>query len=922
MVTIKFYKDPVKSEHTECQFNTLVEYLSESSFSKDQLLDFRFFHDEILGQEIDQSDSSFLDISEGVVAITLDSMIPRGPETWIYLAIAAVVAIVTILLVPKPELPASRDQQSATNGLGSPSNEPRINQRIDDIFGSVTKHTPPLWQVPYRIGVDNQETEILLMCVGRGKYLLEQEKLYDGNTRIIDIPNAQFSKYEPGTYPGNGTPSLQIGDDITEKIGIYRQSNDLNPSELLPPNDLFNSGLEWKLTGNSPTEGLMEAITIPTEFNFEEYYNVGDIVLLEGINYFEADGTTDLYYDLSGNATSAQFDVYKTPVDISDNGNVEYEITGVTSNTITVIIPNTVSQDITNAWAAMTAYVVINESFFAFNFTNTAFTTLSIPVLGVEWFGDTGLTTPVDITSTEYTQLVGKKFNAALGPFNVPDGATEIILNFVSESGFYKLNNNNETSIVDSIEIKIEELDNSGDPTGLFTDVVTGYFSNTSVRKSVFKTARIVLPYTKARVSASRLGNRDKSDGISNVDIIKWRDLYTFEPVNILDFGDVTLAHVVIPSNSESQLIKERKQNMDVTRLITEYIGNGVFGSPESFATDDFAQILTHISLDPRIGRLTLDNINADGFLLRSDQIKTYFGSDEMVRFGHDFDDTNVTYQDMFIRICEVVNCLPYVQNGVYDNFFEGRQAVSSMQVTCRNKIINSESREQIFEREHDGVEVSYRDENSSISETIYLPNDRSALNPDRRELPGCVTAIQAFRYASRIFNKQLYSRLKVSFDVDEFGRNIIPGKRIDSPDSTRFTLREGVTDGYRIYDGEVIEALGLSIELSEPVTFIDGEDHYIVFTKENGDNSESILCTRVDDFRVSLSVLPLESVYDGYSKDRTKYTFSSEQLRDSVALIPQTIEFKVTDEGSETNTIGSINYSDQYYKDDLEFPT
>ncbi|MCP4984689.1 MAG: hypothetical protein GY928_01110 [Colwellia sp.] len=919
MVTIKHYSDPINSDFTEGEYSSVLSYLQHCCYSKEELLDLRFFHGEILGEEIDQSNVSFLDIDNGTIAIVSDKMVPRGGDFWYYVVIAVVAALVAIALAPRPTLPGSRKQQSATNKLGSPTNEPRINERIDDIFGTITKHTPPLWQVPYRIGVDNQETEVLLLCIGRGKYLIEEEKVYDGNTLLLNIENSQFSKYEPNTYPGNGTPSLQIGNDIDEKIGIYRQSNDLNPSELLPPNELANSNLKWELTG-SGLSGLLKAVVIPDDFNFTEYFEVGDSISLAGINYFEYDTLVTLY---DSSTTAYQFVTYKDPVDLGDDEALNYLITNVTTDTITVTIPLSASTEVTDAWAAMTDYPVPEISYRALNNSVTSFYTFDNTITIGIWYEEIGKVNIVNVTTNNYLILTGKQYEGRLGPFVVPDEAEEIILNFVSSSGFYKMIGNNETSITAIVKIVIDEINEEGLTTGSSTTYSLTYKSNEDgVRKSVFQTKRIVLPYSMSTVSAYRDTIRDKNDDISNVDIITWRDIYSFKSVPGVDFGDVTLAHVVIPSNSQSQLIKERKQNMDVTRLITQYLGEGEFGVTESFATDDFSQILTHISLDPHIGRLTLDNINADGLLILSDQIKNYFNSDEMVRFGYDFDDSNLTYQDMFITVCNVVNCLPYVQDGMYDAFFEGKQDVSGCQITCRNKIIDSESREQVFERQYDGVEVTYRDELTSISETVYLPSDRSALNSDIIELSGCTTQLQAFRFASRVYNKQLYSRLKVSFEVDEFGRNIIPGKRIDSPDSTRFTLREGVKDGYRVYEGEVIEVTGVNVELSEPVTFTEGEDHYIVFTNENGDNSESILCTSVDDLTILLTALPSEPIYDGYSKDRTKYTFASEQLRDSIALIPQTIEFKINDNGDEINTINSINYHPSYYKDDLEFPS
>ena len=56
------------------------------------------------------------------------------------------------------------------------------HQRIDDIFGYVRKHVPPLWQYPYRIGINNQEAEVMLLCVGRGKYDIDLQQVYDGDT--------------------------------------------------------------------------------------------------------------------------------------------------------------------------------------------------------------------------------------------------------------------------------------------------------------------------------------------------------------------------------------------------------------------------------------------------------------------------------------------------------------------------------------------------------------------------------------------------------------------------------------------------------------------------------------------------------------------------------------------------------------------
>ena len=121
---------------------------------------------------------------------------------------------------------------------------------------------------------------------------------------------------------------------------------------------------------------------------------------------------------------------------------------------------------------------------------------------------------------------------------------------------------------------------------------------------------------------------------------------------------------------------------------------------------------------------------------------------------------------------------------------------------------------------------------------------------------------------------------------------------------------------------GAYIDNFATSI--AAPTRMKIGADNLLYVLQWNGNGKVrryQLNGTFVDEFKVLLASIPAESIYDGYSKDRTKYTFSSEQVRGSIALIPQTIEFKADDEGNEINTIGSVNYSDQYYKDDLEFP-
>ena len=913
MVTIRYFKSATSKEFESHWVNSVADFLKLKQFSKDELLDLRFFKGDVLGEEIDTLDVSFLDISNGEIEIFHGSNIPQGPIVpFLPYIFGALTFIASIAL--RPSIPSTEglSQSSATNALGASKNEPRINQRTDDIFGYLPKHTPPLWQVPYRIGVNNQETEVLLVCVGRGKYAIDTDEIFDGYTQYSKIPNAQVNIYEPGTYPGNGSPSQTLGGLIDEPIGVYRESNDLNASELLPPNDLaLGEDADWSISESAGTAVLTLNNSDALDVDLQDYFTVGqDILLIDTfINETSTVDFTTLYRD-DGGPTSKNF-YHEILTDVSGN----YEITNVTSDTLTIT---------GTSWGNYSGSFLFD--YYDVNDEGTEadlFFTLDSDIESgwYQTFDDPDYSDPISWEELSKNPDVGQAFDNTIGPIVIPDGSEKIIINVTSSSGFYKIDGTTYKTIDADIEFIIEELDSDGVPTGALFPITETYSTNeNNISTSVYRSIFIEVPFSRSRIYGRRLTDRDKSSGVSNVDKIEWTSLYSFEsnPDNV-DFGDVTLMHCVVPSNSQSRLVKERRTNLNVTRKITQYFSGGTFGPAESYATDDFSQILIHTALDPKCGRLNISQINAEGILLLKEQIINYFSSNEMIRFGYDFDTTEMSYEDMFTIVCNVVNCIPYVQNGVYDAFFEREQPTSSLQVTCRNKIAESEVREDLFYKEYDGVELTYRNEDTGVSEVIYVPSDRSAVNPERIELVGCITELQAYRRALRIRNKQIYNIVNVEFDTDEFGRVIAPGQRIDSPDGTRFVRHKGNTEGYNIYDGEVIEVNGLNVELSDPVAFVEGEDHYVQFTNANGDNSELILCTEGDnEFEIIINTTPLESIYDGYQRDKTKYTFCSEQLRESIALIPQTIEFRI-DDGKETNTISSINYDSRYYQGDTE---
>src|SRR5690606_3357496 len=157
--------------------------------------------------------------------------------------------------------------------------------------------------------------------------------------------------------------------------------------------------------------------------------------------------------------------------------------TSVTSNTITVTIPLVSSAEVVAAWAAMTNYVPISRAFQISSVSGYLEYTEDNYIPQGMWYReylDMGFTTYelVDVDQFNYNKLVGVPFDNGIGPIFTPKNATEIILNFVSVNGFYKLNQNNEVAIIAQIRVTVYELDINGDETGNSTPFVIDYESN------------------------------------------------------------------------------------------------------------------------------------------------------------------------------------------------------------------------------------------------------------------------------------------------------------------------------------------------------------------------------------------------------------------------------------------------------------
>lgn len=921
----------IKKYHNESEF-TEIEVSDIIQFMRDNSSDFKVGY-RLYKQSVAQSN----DITENAKEIieTKELIMLRPAMGGIFDAIGslitAVLSPIVSLFAPKVEAQPNqnRAQSSTTNALGDRVNEAAIGSRRDDIYGRVNGHVPRLIQVPHIRFENNQENEHFAIHCSKGK--VSMDNIRDGETQFASLPGGKFNGWYPGGNPNhstNTTPDVSIGGTIDRPLTNVTLSKELQSTELLPPNDLEVSNVDWRVTtvdnGNGTYEvSIYGADLDEIDVSLIDYITAGENFFLLDFNVAVNSSIVTLYLS-DGSPTNFQS---ITPIDVSG----QYLADSVTSNTVVFTTSDSSFAGFSNSPAMYVSYFAENR------YTDTdpdyvSLTTLNSNILNTTyWSTSDGALGPadslMDVVTLTYSPSVGDISSNTFGQIRIPDDADSLWLNLVANNGFYNLVKNNERSITIEIDVIFSARDSNDDLIGTDKVIPIEFSSN---QLSITKQAAISEDFIKSQwdvtpgaayyvLSARRVTERNKSDNVTNVDKVFWRDCYFSTEIGDQDYGDVTMAQCVIPSSITAQSVKERRISMDCTRWITPYIGNGLFDVEQPVET--WAETLIAIALDPLNGRLQLDEIDADLLLEVQQQMITYYGNPDYVKVGYDLDSTKLRFQDIYRLFCDAVNVKEYSQGAVYKAYPDIERTESSKQFTHRNKIQGKDTKERIYDVDYDGIELKYRSNETGTFETIILHvNSVDSNNRRSIELSGCTQEVTATIRAYRELNILKYQAYAFNFEADGISRLTVPGERVDNVDSTRIVKRDNNTNIYAIYDGLVVNQEGLEIELSQPVFFTEGELHTIRFTNAKGDLIEAIECTKGQtDYHVILAEAPSETIYTGYKKERTNFTFCADNLRSGLPIKVIDLKAKET-KGLKTRQISGINYDSRYFQNDKDF--
>lgn len=476
-----------------------------------------------------------------------------------------------------------------------------------------------------------------------------------------------------------------------------------------------------------------------------------------------------------------------------------------------------------------------------------------------------------------------------------------VVANIAAANGLYKDNGSKLRTSV-TVELQYQLLDETGVPYG---DVYSKQ-AVISGRSADYTGVTIYadLPVrSKVRVRARRVTNLDLSFEGTVVDEVSYINLYGQVRDTTPHYGNRTTVHSARKQTPRAAEIKQPQLRMVATEMVYKYLGNGVFDTVMTPNTQAI-QSLIRLARDPVVGNLNLTTSNMDRLLATQTEIENYFGNAEAGQFCYTFDDYKMTMQDIISTIADAIFCTPYRKGQDILLDFERPRIGPEMVFTHRSKTTASEKWTRTFNdaQVYDSLKFSYIDPDTNVKETISIPAE-GGVNTETYDSKGIRNYRQAYWAAYRRYQKNLLKKVTVSFTATEEGVFVLPGRAIS------------VVKGSRVapQDGYVVAVNGLTLTLSQPVTFTPGDDHSLILKKRDGGVQSVAVVPGSHDREVVMLSAPQEAIYTGNSALKTEFSFGNEARHNAQMILVSTV-----DPGDDrTVKITGVNYEADFYKYD-----
>ena len=232
-VTIDFFNTPFDKEPTLFQAETVAHWILEH---KEELTNYAVYDGQPSQQtDITQNVEKLMSNNGHYIVLlspsapVVSSVVSFFVEHWYSAITFGSYALAKHLAPSYSPSNINRTQQSSNNSLANRTNDARVLQRIEDIFGLVRAY-PSLIQPVYSKYINNKQYEYSYMCIGRGWY--DVADVRDGETLLSDIDGSSAEFFNPFTSPNSGSPFLSIGTAISEPILLVKRSNNVTGEAL------------------------------------------------------------------------------------------------------------------------------------------------------------------------------------------------------------------------------------------------------------------------------------------------------------------------------------------------------------------------------------------------------------------------------------------------------------------------------------------------------------------------------------------------------------------------------------------------------------------------------------------------------------------------------------------------------------------
>ena len=376
---------------------------------------------------------------------------------------------------------------------------------------------------------------------------------------------------------------------------------------------------------------------------------------------------------------------------------------------------------------------------------------------------------------------------------------------------------------------------------------------------AMYKTYTYSVATGRYEIRATRLDTKDTSSRAGHE--IRWGSAKGYI-VSDKNYGNVTLLAITMRATDNLSQRSSRMVNCIVTRKLPIWLPDAGWSTP--VATRSIAWALADILKSNYGAKLADKNIDLEALSLldrtwnsRGDTFNAVF-------------DSKLTVYEALSRCAKVGRAIPFIQGGIVRFVRDEPKTIPVAMFGPRNIVKNSLSIQYVMPSEDtaDNVCVQYFSEKTwKTSEVVGSFEGSSSDKTATVELFGCTNKDQALREATYMALANRYRRRIVTFSTELEG--LIPSYG-DLIAITHDMAKWG-------QGGEVVEKRGLTLSLSEPVAFEDGQTHYVALRQKNGSLSGPYVVTAGTlNTEVVLSEEADMDIFTGTDTERTHFAFGT----------------------------------------------